>query len=96
MVRLELAGTLAEAQRVAGANAAAFADAVRADFVLIAGYVVALLLLGVLGQRVFWTPGARKMVSRMMVVAVAAAALDAAENALLLDFLHRPTVLTAS
>ncbi|HYY78593.1 MAG TPA: hypothetical protein VFD04_05325 [Actinomycetes bacterium] len=93
VVRLELAGTLAEAQRVAGANAAAFADAVRADFVLIAGYVVALLLLGVLGQRVFWTPGARKMVSRMMVVAVAAAALDAAENALLLDFLHRPTVL---
>src|ERR671930_161555 len=93
VVRLELAGTLAEAQRVAGNNAAAFADAVRADFVLIAGYVVALLLLGVLGQRVFWTPGARKMVSRIMVVAVAAAALDAAENALLLDFLHRPTVL---
>ena len=37
VVGLELAGTVAQAQRVVGADAAAFADAVRADFLLTGG-----------------------------------------------------------
>jgi len=92
VVSLELAGTVAQARGVVGPEVAAFADAIRADFLLIAGYVVALLLIRVLGRGVLWTLGARRMAFRMMLAAVAAGALDAAENVLLLDFLHPPTV----
>lgn len=49
VVGLELAGTVAAARQVVGADAAGFVDAVQADFLLIAGYVAALLLVGCSG-----------------------------------------------
>ena len=93
MVRLELAGSLAAAQRVVGADTAAFADALRADFLLIGGYVAGLLLLGTLGRGVLWTAGPRQLAGLAMAGAVGAGALDVAENLLLLDVLHPPTAL---
>ena len=93
VVGLELAGTVAAAGLVVDADAAGFASAVQADFLLIGGYVVGLLLVGVLGRGVLWTPGARKLVRLSMAGVVGAGALDLAENVLLLDFLEPPTAL---
>jgi hypothetical protein len=92
VVRLELAGNVASAQGVVGADADRFADAVRADFLLIGGYMAGLLLLGALGWGVFWTAGARQLAALAMAGAVGAGVLDVAEN-LLLDFLDPPTAL---
>jgi hypothetical protein len=96
VVRLELAGSVATAQQVVGADADRFADAVRADFPLIGWYVAGLLLLGLLGLGVFWTAGARQLVELGMAGAIGAGVLDLVENWLLLDYLDPPRPSTAT
>jgi hypothetical protein len=58
--------------------------AVQWDFLLIAGYGLALALAAVLGRVVFWTPAARFLATALAPLAAVAVLADLAENALLL------------
>jgi len=83
VTELELAGSAAKAGEILGGRRTDFLRAVDADWVLIAGYALALVFAAQLGRHVFWTAGARAAARFAGIAGVVAAAADAVENLLL-------------
>lgn len=88
VVGLALAGTAAAAGSVVGGDDAAYIAALKWDFVLIGGYLIAFVGWCLLGVHVFVTRRWQQAAQLGVGVALLAAGCDAAENALLLGALH--------
>jgi hypothetical protein len=91
ITELELAGTAERAQQGMGDSKADFITAVHADWVLIFGYLVALVVATWLGRRVFWTPKARWVATVALIASAVAVGADVIENVLLYVALDSPT-----
>lgn len=88
-VGLQFAGSGAAARKVLGGNTADFQAALYADYALIAGYSVTLLLVLLLGRYVFSGRKGRRIRRWAMAMTVLGAACDVTENVLLSHGLQR-------
>jgi hypothetical protein len=89
IVDLELAGDLSRAKQVLGDRQADFVSAVHADWLLIFGYVLALVAAGWLGRRVAWTQASRMAAKLAIAAGIGAGLADSVENGLLYFALDR-------
>ncbi len=80
MVSVELAGDAAKGAAAVGTRGGELTRALNADWLLIAGYLTALVTACTLGGRVFWTGRARRVAGLARIATVGAAVSDALEN----------------